>query len=353
MHRVLVLALSFGVLASACADPHCPPGEVKIADTCYPARDAGADSAAPLDDDEDAATGAFDPAASGTADTGAPDAQAPLRDAPSDAQVADATVPPTADASRTDAATPTDSGSASASADAGPPATPPATPPVTMTPTQPTCKAGYELKNGTCTNIDECAKGNACTAKNQVCADTDGSFVCTCRALPNLIADPSFELQRSPMQIELPWSGTVSVLGGSSPYPLTRIQLASQDARSGTQHAVVFGDDGWDSESWREVGQTVKVQENTKYKLTAWVKTKGASPVQGTLGARGTGADWRISLASSTYSASSNYSAASVTIDSGSRVELAIYVGRPPDGPATLYVDDVVMERVSTDGACP
>ena len=41
------------------------------------------------------------------------------------------------------------------------------------------CKRGYELKNGECFDIDECAN-SPCDAKAD-CFNTAGSFICNCR----------------------------------------------------------------------------------------------------------------------------------------------------------------------------
>ncbi|HEY0252997.1 MAG TPA: MYXO-CTERM sorting domain-containing protein [Kofleriaceae bacterium] len=39
------------------------------------------------------------------------------------------------------------------------------------------CTAGFQIANGTCADIDECAAGNACS-NDQTCTNTDGSFTC-------------------------------------------------------------------------------------------------------------------------------------------------------------------------------
>lgn len=128
------------VLASSasCADPHCPPGELRIADTCYPTRSDGGSGVPDADVDDDTMESPRPP--TGSLDAGA--------------TTPPSTTPPDAAASPDAPDAPTTSADASA-----------------------TCAPGFSSRGGTCADIDECASPTSCRDRER-CINNVGSFAC-------------------------------------------------------------------------------------------------------------------------------------------------------------------------------
>ena len=130
---------------------------------------------------------------------------------------------------------------------------------------------------------------------------------------PNLLADPSFE-RSTELTGEGPWQ--LSGTGG--------IGVAIDQAKLG-------GHQFWlqDTQGSAELTQTVAVRPNTRYQLTCWLRTEGASG-PGALGARpaaGSGG-----AAAVEFTDLDRWQQVSVAVDSGDAESLEVYVSTSFDG---------------------
>ncbi|RYZ36346.1 MAG: DUF4185 domain-containing protein [Myxococcaceae bacterium] len=144
----------------------------------------------------------------------------------------------------------------------------------------------------------------------------------------NLVAQASFEQQPSGTATS-PWYA----LGNAG------IDRGLGFARTGANNAWVRNNTGWNA-----LKQEVAVAPNTRYTLTAWVKTS-ANQSDGYFGARGLNNGPVLNETHLTQ-ALGNYTRLSVAFDSGANHAVEVYAGTWANaGDTWLQVDDVAVTR--------
>lgn len=196
------------------------------------------------------------------------------------------------------------------------------------------CKDGYGKLASACVNVNECLSELACTRPNQVCTDTEGSFTCSCRPAPDLLAGGTFEEQGS--TLGSPWSrgpdGMVTING---------------TAHGGQKSVKISVDAGW-----TDIAQNVMVTPGSRYRLSAWVQTSDNGST-GWLGARSP-ADVSVGVGAVNFAPSGGYTQVSTEIVPGSLSTIQIFLGIwATTGTTWVSVDDLSLQRLSSDGSCP
>ena len=96
---------------------------------------------------------------------------------------------------------------------------------------------------------------------------------------------------------------------------------------------------GWvrNTSGWNDVHQTISVQSNRTYTITAWIRTS-ANNTAGFFGLRTTGGQV---VGERSFGRLDGYTQQSVTVSSGSNTSLVAYAGLWANGDTWLQIDDV------------
>lgn len=151
---------------------------------------------------------------------------------------------------------------------------------------------------------------------------------------PNLVADPGFERQPT-TSTSAPWVCTGSC-GTDNNHTW---------AYAGSHNGYVRAESGWQS-----LHQTVRVQPNTTYEFSAWVKTSSNND-NGYVGVRTSGLQV---LAETNFQAVGDWTRFDLTVDSGDRTSLQVFAGIWTDnGDMWMQLDDVALVRAEEQAPPP